>query len=61
MVAGIFNQTGNTLPDTNGSWPEGGGNNPGNLDQDIRNLNNANITTNPNGGTAPDSNNSGGC
>lgn len=57
----IFNQTGNTLPDTNGTWIVGGGSNPGNLGQDIRNLNNTNVTTNSNGGTAPASTNAGGC
>ena len=40
------------LPDSRGSWIGGGGSNPGNLGQDIRDLNNGNLAVNTNGGTA---------
>ena len=41
------------IPDTNGTWPGGGGSNPGNLGQDIRNMSLKNgVTRNSTGGKA---------
>jgi hypothetical protein len=49
-----------SLPDTNGSWPGGGGSNPGNLGQDIRNMQpNSNYNVSDSPGNAPT--NSGNC
>ena len=43
-----------TIPDTYGSWPLGGGTNPGNLGQDLRNLSTSPTKTkNTTGGTGP--------
>ncbi len=41
----IGNMAGLGLPDTYGSWPFGGGSNPGNLGQDIRGMNSVNGST----------------
>ncbi|QTD36268.1 hypothetical protein JL193_08820 [Polaribacter batillariae] len=49
----ICNTQGMSLPDTNGTWLGGGGSNPGNLGQDIRNMSNNNLTYNKSGGSAP--------
>jgi len=46
------NSIGMNLPDTNGTWIGGGGSNPGNLGQDIRELSSSNLTINTTGGTA---------
>ncbi len=57
---GIAAAAGVTLPDTYGSWPGGGGSNPGNLGQDLRSLTPLQSTSvNTTGGTAPS--NSGTC
>ncbi|WP_139368892.1 hypothetical protein [Elizabethkingia anophelis] len=47
------------LPKTSGTWPGGGGANPGNLGQDLRGLNNSSVQKNTSGGNAPK--NSGSC
>ena len=47
------------LPKTSGTWPRGGGANPGNLGQDLRGLNNSSVQKNTSGGNAPK--NSGSC
>ena len=50
----IAEAAGLSLPDTSGSWPGGGGSNPGNLGEDVRGLpNNTNQTTDTTGGNAP--------
>lgn len=51
----IFNSVGGNLPDTYGSWPGGGGTNPGCMGEDLRSMPNSNTT----GGYAPS--NSGSC
>lgn len=48
----LANSLGMNLPDTRGSWIGGGGSNPGNLGQDVRDLNNSNLAINANGGKA---------
>ena len=53
----VGNNAGITLPDTQGS-SGGGGSNPGNLGQDIRDLDQNQNNTNNNGGLAPQSNGS---
>jgi hypothetical protein len=56
----IASLAGVNLPDTNGSWPGGGGSNPGDLGEDIRILTpSSNSTSNTSGGTAQS--NSGTC
>lgn len=53
----VFSITGSNLPDNSGTWPGGGGSNPGNLGQDIRTLTSATdfiVSTTP--GTAPSNN-----
>lgn len=52
-------KVGISLPKTSGTWPGGGGANPGNLGQDLRSLNNSSIQKNSYGGNAPK--NSGNC
>ena len=54
-----FANAGISIPKTSGSWPGGGGANPGNLGQDLRNLNNSSVQKNTSGGNAPK--NSGSC
>ncbi|MCL1658564.1 MULTISPECIES: hypothetical protein [Elizabethkingia] len=46
-------KAGISLPKTSGNWPGGGGSNPGNLGQDLRNLNNSSVQKNTSGGNAP--------
>lgn len=48
----ICNSMGMNLTDTMGSWIGGGGSNPGNLGQDLRNMNNSTVSVNSNGGNA---------
>lgn len=56
----LFNDLGFNIPDTTGSWPGGGGSNPGNLGQDLRNWQlPSGATRNSTGGNAPS--NSGTC
>jgi len=56
----ICNSVGMGLADTPGTWPFGGnGSNPGNLGQDVRSMNNSNVTVNGTSGDAPP--NSGSC
>lgn len=56
----MANSLGLNIPDTNGTWPGGGGSNPGNLGQDIRGLSTGTgVTKDMGGGNAPSNN--GGC
>lgn len=53
----IANSVGMNIPDTRGTWDGGGGSNPGDLGQDIRNLtSNSNRTVNTTAGRAPKNN-----
>lgn len=52
----LGNLAGMGLPASNGTWPGGGGSNPGTLGEHIRNLNTSNNSTNTTGGNAPASN-----
>lgn len=57
---GIFDILNLPLPDTRGSWPFGGGTNPGDLGEDIRNMTTGNgMSKDTDGGEAPS--NSGNC
>ena len=50
----LVNSIGLNVPDTNGSWPLGGGSNPGYLGQDLRNLPlGPNMSRDADGGHAP--------
>jgi len=56
----ISSSGGLNLPDTNGSWPGGGGSNPGSLGQDLRSISStADYTVNKSSGSAPS--NTGAC
>lgn len=48
-----FSLMGITLPDTQGTWPGGGGSNPGNFGQDLRNYTGNYSSKNTSGGTCP--------
>jgi hypothetical protein len=52
----IANLAGINLTEADGSWPGGGGSNPGTLGQEIRNINNSDTTINDQGGTSPANN-----
>ena len=52
-----INSFGPKLPTTNGEWPFGGGRNPGDLGEDIRQLNSQSGMIKLNAGTAPSSKN----
>ena len=53
----LGNLAGMNLPESNGTWPGGGGSNPGTLGKHIRNLNTSNnVPTNTTGGGAPATN-----